>query len=327
MIKYTKPPIKRLQVIHHRLKEGNYPNTVSLSEELEASRRTVLRDIEYLRDQMGAPVEYDSVKKGFFYTNKSYSFPSVQITEGELIAIFLAEKALSQCHGTPYEESLRNAFQRIVSSLPDEVTVNLSGIEQTYSFRMTSKTIQDIEIFKKIADASINKKQIKIDYYTAYRDTSNTRIIDPYQMVNLNGDWYLFAFCHSRNEIRTFLISRIEDVEATGNSFEKDASFDIKEQLGFSFGIYTGKEKYTVKLKFDELAARYIREKIWHHSQTIFEKPDGSIVLTLRLNSIVEIRWWILSWGEHVEVLSPAVLRRSLAETASFCARRYKAKK
>ncbi len=313
-------------MIHHRLKEGNFPNTVNLSEELEVSRRTVLRDIEYLRDQMGAPVEYDSEKKGFFYTNKTYSFPSVQITEGELIAIYVAEKVLSQCHGTPYEEALKNAFQRIVSSLPDEVTVNLSGIDQAYSFRMTSKAIQDIEIFKKIADAAINKKQVKIHYYTLYRDSSGTRIIDPYQMVNLNGDWYLFAFCHQRNEIRTFLISRIKDVEETGNIFVKDPAFDLKDQLGFSFGIYTGKEKYTVKLKFDEIAARYIKEKIWHHSQTISEKQDGTVILTLRLNSLVEIKWWILSWGEHVEVVSPAELRRDLAITASRCARRYKKK-
>jgi len=311
-------------VIHHRLKEGNFPNTVNLSEELEVSRRTVLRDIEYLRDQMGAPVEYDSEKKGFFYTNKSFSFPSVQITEGELIAIYVAEKALSLYHGTPYEESLKNAFQRIVSSLPDEVTINFSDIEEAYSFRMTSKAVQDIEIFKKIADASINKKQIEIAYYTAYRDSSNTRIIDPYQLVNLNGDWYLFAFCHSRNEVRTFLISRIKNAKTTGNVFEKNIAFDIKDQLGFSFGIYTGKEKYTVKLKFDDLAARYIREKVWHHSQSLSEKADGSLILTLRLNSLVEIRWWILSWGDHVEVVSPVELRRNLAETASRCAKRYK---
>jgi len=323
MIKYTKPPLKRLQVIHHRLKESNYPNTVGLSKELEVNRRTILRDIEYLRDQLGAPVEYCSSHKGFYYRDKSYSFLSVHITEGDLIAIFVAEKALALYRGTPYEQALKNAFERIVGSLPDEVKVNLSGIEQAYSFHLTAQSEQDIEIFKSVADAAIKKRQLQIDYYTLYRDETGSRVVDPYELVNFNGDWYLFAYCHSREEMRTFLVSRIKDVQKTGRSFKKDASFDIKGPLGQSFGIITGDEEFTVKLKFDEPAARYIREKVWHQSQTITEKKDGSIVLTMRLNSLVEIRWWILSWGEHVEVLSPAKLRRSLAETAAICAKRY----
>ena len=326
MIKYTKPPIKRLQVLHLRLRDNNYPNTVNLSQELEVSRRTVLRDIEYLRDQMGAPIDYDQIKKGFYYTDKTYTFPYVQITEGELIAIFVAEKVLSQYQGTPYEDALKNAFQRITSSLPEKVSINLSGIEQAYSFKMPAATVQDVDIFKKLSGATIKKRQINIKYYTLNRDNLNSRIIDPYHLVNTNGDWYLFAYCHNRNEIRTFLVARIKDIEETGKTFDVDKNFEPSLHFGLSFGIYTGEGKHTIRLRFDELAARYIKEKVWHQSQIIKENKDNSIILTLRLNSLVEIKWWILSWGEYVEVLSPVELRQSVADTASLCAKMYKRK-
>lgn len=324
MVKYTRPPIRRLQVIHHRLKEGGYPNTVGLSEELEVNRRTILRDIEYLRDQLGAPVEYCGSRKGFYYSDTSYAIPAVHITEGDLIAIFVAEKALALYRGTPYETALKTAFERIAGSLPDEVRVSLSGIEQAYSFRLTAQSEQDLEIFKCVAGAAIKRRQIRMEYYTLYRDAVGSRVVDPYQLLNFNGDWYLFAYCHSRQEMRTFLVSRIKSVEKTGRGFTRDESLDVAGALGHSFGIITGDEKHTVRLKFDEFAARYIREKVWHPSQTIKQGKDGALTLTLKLNSLVEIRWWILSWGEHVEVLGPAELRTSLAETAALCAKRYR---
>ncbi len=326
MIKSTKPPIRRIQLIHQRLTEDKYPNTVTLARELEVSRRTLLRDIEYLRDQMGAPVEYDQIKKGFYYTDKTYSFPTIQITEGELIAIFVAEKLLSQYKGTPYEESLNNAFRKISSSLPDEVAINLSGLENIYSFKSTGATVHDIEIFRKLAHAAIKNTQVEIKYHTLYRDAVSTRLVDPYHLTNHNGNWYLLAYCHDREEMRTFLVTRIKSLKETGKHFTTPSGFNPSDELNGAFGVLTGDKEHTVKLKFDQYAARYIREKVWHPTQTLVEQKDGSILLTFRLNSLTEIQSWVLSWGEHIEVKNPAELRRTIARTAQQCADNHKRK-
>ncbi|MEW5945547.1 MAG: WYL domain-containing transcriptional regulator [bacterium] len=322
-MRHAKPPIKRLHLIHLELKAGKHPNTVSLSEKLEVSRRTILRDVEYLRDQMSAPIEYDPEKRGFYYTEPSYMFPSIPISERELIAVFIAEKALAQYKGTPYEKALKSAFHKIVSSLPEEVSISLSDVDETYSFRTSAVTVQDIEIFKKLSNAAIKKRQIEIRYYTQYRDEVTTRVVDPYHLVNLNGEWYLLAYCHYRNEIRTFMPSRIRSIRETGARFKVDESFEASKFLGFTFGIFTGREKYAIRMKFDGFASRYIKEKIWHQSQTLEELEDGTVILTLRLNSLVEIKRWILSWGEHVEALEPPALVKELSDTAGWYSKKY----
>jgi len=317
VMRYAKPPIKRLHLIHQELKANAYPNTVSLAEKLEVSRRTILRDIEYMRDQMFAPIQYDADRRGFYYTEPTYMFPSIPISEGELIAIFIAEKSLAQYKGTPYEKALNSAFGKIVASLPEEVSISLTAVDETYSFRTSAVTVQDIEIFSKLAGAAIKKRQVEIKYHTQYRDEVTQRIIDPYHLINLNGEWYLLAYCHLRNEIRTFMPSRIRKIKYTGKKFEIDENFGVSKFLGFTFGIFTGDEKYTIRMKFDDFASRYIREKIWHQSQTLEELDDETVALTLRLNSLVEIKRWILSWGEHVEVLEPEGLRKDIGNTLS----------
>jgi proteasome accessory factor B len=316
-MRHAKPPLKRLQLIHQKLKDGLYPNTATLSEQIEVSRRTILRDIEYMRDQMGAPIEYSPEKRGFYYTEPSYMFPSIQFTEGELIAVFVAEKALAQYKGTTYEKTLNSAFNKIVANLPKEITITPRTVDESLSFRTSASSNQDISIFSALASAAIKKKQIEISYLVQNRNEPTTRVIDPYHLTNFDGEWYLLAYCHLRKDIRIFMTSRIRQVKHTGVAFIADKGFSVMEHLDFAFGIFAGHGEHIVRLKFDEFAARYIREKIWHSSQNIKEHGDGSITLTLNINSLIEIKRWILSWDKHIEVLEPIELREDIIRTLS----------
>lgn len=98
--------------IHQLIQAGDYPNATVLAEKLEVSLKSIRRDLEFMRNRLGLPLAYDDHRWGYYYTEEVSSFPSLQITEGELFALLVAEKALQQYRGTPFEKPLRSAFQR-----------------------------------------------------------------------------------------------------------------------------------------------------------------------------------------------------------------------
>jgi predicted DNA-binding transcriptional regulator YafY len=142
------------------------------------------------------------------------------------------------------------------------------------------------------------------------------RLIDPYHLANINGEWYLYAWCHLRKDIRTFVPARIIDVKLTGKTFKRPADFSVDKLLRDSFGVMTGKECFDVTVRFDELVADYIREKIWHPSQTLRELPNGEVELRLKLSSLVEISRWILGWGGRAVAVTPPALADMVKDSA-----------
>ena len=135
-------------------------------------------------------------------------------------------------------------------------------------------------------------------------------------MANINGEWFLFAHCHLRNDLRTFVPSRIQAIKETGVSFQRPKKFSIEDRLQGSFGVHSGKENFKVVIRFSHLVADYIREKTWHPSQKIKSLPDDGVELTLRLSSLIEIHRWVLGWGEQAIVIEPQALKDRILKSA-----------
>jgi proteasome accessory factor B len=127
--------LARLAVIDRAIRTGTWPNATTLSRQLEVTPRTVQRDIEFLRDRLQAPVEFDPRRNGYHYSAADFQLPIIQLTEGELAALFLAERLLQQYRGTPYAAALASLFEKLTASLPKEVTIDLSHLADVYSFR------------------------------------------------------------------------------------------------------------------------------------------------------------------------------------------------
>lgn len=304
----TRPPFERMMRIHQELQSGKYPNATSLARELEVNPKSIHRDMEFMRDRLDLPVEYDSVKRGYYYTEEVGAFPTLQITEGELFALLVAEKALQQYRGTSFEKPLLSAFKKMASSLPDTVSLNLADWEQTISFRTTAEPILNLEVFDLLGKAAGACKQLRLQYRKPGQKEPEERIVDPYHLANINGEWFLFAYDHLRKDLRTFAPARIVSADPTGKKFTRPEKFSLERRLRDSFGVHSGQKEFAVVIRFDEFAADYIREKRWHPSQQLKELESGGAELTMKLSSLIEVQRWILGWGGHAQAIQPLEL-------------------
>ncbi len=315
---HSRPPLERMLRIHQAIQSGKYPNGTQLAAELEVSTKSIQRDLDFMRDRMELPIAYDAIRHGYFYSGEVSAFPTMQITEGEIFALVLAEKALQQYRGTNLEKPLLSAIRKMEQALPDTISLTLADLEHTISFRTRAEQILNLEIFDVLAKAAAQRQQLEIAYRKPGQRAPELRRVDPYHLANINGEWYLFAYDHARADIRTFVPARMESAKRTGKTFPRPQKFSLEKRLRGSFGVHSGAGEFAVVLRFNARAAAYVREKKWHESQELRDLKNGGVELRLKLSSLVEIERWVLSWGGDATVVQP----RELAESVRAAARR-----
>jgi predicted DNA-binding transcriptional regulator YafY len=312
----SRPPLERMLRIHQAIQAGKYPTATSLAAEIEVSTKSIHRDIEFMRDRLGLPLEFDRQRFGYHYTEEVSAFPSIQITEGELFALVVAEKALQQYRGTHFEQPLLSAIRKLEQSLPDTISLSLAEVDQAISFRTRAEPILDLAIFDVLAKATAARQQLEISYRKPGQAQTESRVIEPYHLANINGEWFLFAHDQLRNDIRTFVPGRIKAARPTGKTFDRPRKFSLEQQLRDSFGVHSGHGQFDVVIRFDAQVADYIREKKWHDSQRLRELKGGGVELRMRLSSLAEVQRWVLGWAGHATVVKPAALVESVREAA-----------
>ena len=302
--------------IHQAIHSGSYPNATTLARELEVCTKSVHRDLDFMRDRLNLPIQYDGGRFGYFYAETVKAFPTLQITEGEITALIVAEKALRQYRGTSFERPLLNALKKMEQSLPDTISLSLNDIAQTISFRTRAEPLLDLQTFDALAKATVARCQLELTYRKPGQLKAELRVVDPYHLANINGEWFLFAYDHLRHDLRTFVPARIQAVRPTGKTFERRRDFSLEERLRGSFGVQSGQGETDVVIRFSARVADYIREKRWHESQKLRQLRGGEVQLHLKLSSLGEVGRWVLSWGGDAVVVRPAELVRFVRQAA-----------
>jgi proteasome accessory factor B len=311
MLKF-KPQFKRLQFIHGEIKKGGYPNCRRLAEQWETSAKTIQRDIEYLKYEQKAPIEYDPVQHGYYYTDNTYDLPAIRISEGDLFALAIAEKALAQYRNTPLYDRLLTIFAKIQETLPEKISVHPAWVDAKFSFAEIPSTRINPKVWETIAQALRANRVLRLEYQSPWHKASVTREVEPYHMMSFRGEWYLICFDRYPQQTRTYGISRLLSAQILPEEAPVREDFDIDSYLGSHFGVFVGEKEYNVKIWFSPDIAPLIRERDWHPSQKIKENKDGSLILSLRLSHLLEVGQWVLSWGSHAKALTPKELREDL---------------
>lgn len=316
----TRPPMERMWRIHQEVSGNGYPNCRGLAATLEVSAKTVMRDVEFLRDRLGLPLEYDAVKHGFYYTAPVRDFPVMKVSQGEVAALLLAQKSLEQFRGTAFERPLAAAFRKLSHSLGGDMEIAWHELEQALSVRSSGTGLADMQVFDALAKAVMDGAEVAFAYHKLSGEKPEPRTVQPYHLGCIENQWYLFAHDCARGAVRTFALPRIRGVEKTGGKFRRPAGFSLAKILEGSFAVFEGGRAVRVRLRFTGVAARLVGERVWHASQQLVRDKTG-LVLEMKVGLSPDLRQWILGWGGEAEVLEPADLRRELARAAAAAVR------
>jgi len=318
------PQLTRLHWLVRRIQRGDYPSQGVLAAEWEKTTRTIQRDLDFIRNVWGLPLEYDAYKYGYYFSEKIGKFPMIPISERELVSVFIAQKALHQYRGTPFEKPLQSAFSKLVSGLQGEISVAWADLDSAISFRGIETNPGDVEILQRLGEAVRTRHEVEFKYFKPAAnprkgglDGGEPRCVRPYHLACIANQWYLFAYDPMRQAIRKFVPGRMRDLTVTRTRFERPPNFSVDRLLAGSFGVYSGGELQEIRIRFDRAKAALIRERKWHHSQKLKELKNGELELTMKLSSFVEIVPWILSWGEHARAVAPASLVQAMREVVS----------
>lgn len=318
--------LRRVLFIHERLGNGHPATAVSLARELETSERTVKRDVEFMRDQLGAPIEWDASAHTYAYTRPCDLLPLLRLDAGEALALALAGRTFAAWQGNALGRALSAALEKIAGVVGGAVSLPVSEISRLVS--PPTETVgpdEELRWFATVLESIRRRRVLRILYQKPRAGTAaETRLIHPLHLAVLDHRWVLIAHDPAKDDRRNFLLGRIRKASATTATFSVPQDFDLKTYLRGSLGRFTGGgEETEVRLAFDTELAPYLRERPWHTSQTITDLPDGSIEVSLRLNNLTDVRRHILACGRHVEILAPATLRATIYAEATALARRH----
>jgi len=316
---------RQWKIIQTLISSSRGKSAVELAEELHCHRRTLYRDLEALQ-LAGFPIytERSGGKNRWSLLDTVKHRMPVPFNVTELMALYACRDMLKVFRDTAFYDSLESLFQKVRTSLPPESLEYLRNVEQTLHFGTTPHKDYGSfrEILNQVTDAALNKQAIEIVYYTMSRKKETRRRVDPYRVWFFNGTFYLIGRCHLRNEVRIFALDRIKRLRQSRERFEIPEDFSLDDFMAISFGVYQG-EPVHIKVWFHPDVAGYIKEKIWHESQKIHAKDDGSIIFEAEVAGTDEIRFWIMTWGSKANVLEPESLRKDIRAEAERMASRY----
>lgn len=305
-----------IMTILNLIERGRHPSAKELAERLEVSERSIYRYL-YVINQI-VPVVYDSKLGGYRLTNPE-ARKVIPATNREIALLLTLEDLLSKS-----SQSLAKTFRSVMKK------VMLAGKKPSRQPFILSKVIPvpvDEDKFNLITEAVLNNEQLLIKYHSINTGETTERLIDPYGLIFHDNLWFLYAYCHLREDYRTFALDRIGEIKKINTKFEPLQGFSLPERLSKSWAIWEG-EPVRVRVRFDREVSELIKRKPkWHVSEERTEREDGTVELTFQVSGKDEIKWWIYTWIPHVEILEPESLREEVQRDLKEALKRYQSKK
>ena len=301
--------LDRLRVIMGHLKGREMVTAEELACALGSSRRTIYRYIEELKNQ-GMPVEACPGSRGGFRLSQNNPNLTRALSQQEVLSLMLAGLAVAEHNLLPNNESLESGLNKVRDSLDPAEWAQIQEKLPNISL-VVGKLYDDDEVAERIdaiSSAIHGRQTLRVNYASFSSNRTEVRQIDPYHLLFQGGAWYVVGYCQLRQEVRTFRVDRTSDIESTGAVFSRNPGFNLNAYLGASWGIMRG-ERCQVAVRFFPPVSRYILEGHWHSSQSLDCLSDGSVVFSVSVDGLDEIRRWILSYGGGAMVLAPEELR------------------
>jgi len=317
--------LARMFVIDRQIRKGGHPIQSDLAEICGVSQKTIQRDLQYLQWSLGAPLAYDSSKKGWHYEDKTFFLPSQVASKHELQALLVLGESISQYEGTPFGESMHEAFEMMMSLVKSEDAPKLKRLTRKIHFAALPTTPIAPDIWKAVFASLQHEQRLELDYRKGGQEPAVRRRFDPYGLIVRNRDWFLYGYCHLRKHCLTLALPFITLTTLLDENFDIPEGFALEKYVrsGFQALQADGRPGQKVVLRFVPEFDGVVAARPLAHDQEVKREPDGHIRVTFEASALFQVEREILSWGDAVEVLEPPELRDRLRKVTAVLASRY----
>ena len=305
---------ERINALHRILKSARYPVTVArLQDELGCSRATVYRDLAFLRDGLMAPVVGDG-EAGFRYDASEggrFELPGLWLNSEELHALLAAQQLLSRSGGGLLSTALAPLQARIEKLLEEQAGGKTWPVERVRVIASRPRRL-DEHAFRAVASAVLGRKQLAFEYRARSTDEKTRRTVSPQRVTHYRDNWYLDAWDHDREALRSFAVDRIGAAKLLDAAARDIAESELDEHLASSYGIFSGPPKGWATIVFSAKAARWVADERWHSQQQGRFLPDGRYELKVPYSGTRELLMDVLNYGSDAEIVEPPALREQV---------------
>ncbi len=307
---------ERILTLHRLLKSARYPVPFArLKDELGCSRATLYRDIAFLRDALGAPIESgDGEEATFRYAAdeaERFELPGLWLTSEELAALLALNELLGRSDPGVLAGALAPFRARIERLLSDHASGRTLPVERIRVLASGSRRL-DQGVFRTVAGALLNRKRLKFGYRARSTETPTDRIVSPQRLAHYRDNWYLDAWDHSRDALRSFALDRIRAPLLLDEPALDREGAELDAHLASSYGIFSGAPKAWATIRFSPHAARWVADEHWHSQQEGTRQPDGRYELKLPYSNSRELLMDVLKYGPDAEIVAPVSLREEM---------------
>ena len=318
--------LERFYKIDQLLKERKVVRFSQLIEILGTSRAGVKRDLAYMRDRFNAPIEYDREANGYRFgaprSGPRYELPGLWFNASEVLALLTTLRMLGELQPGMLEGQLEPLRERLRSILGSG-DHSWQEVEKRIRIFQPERRAGSFVHFSTIAAAVLKRSRLWIRHYNRKEDRETEREVSPQRLVHYRDNWYLDAWCHLRNDLRSFAVDAIRDAELRDTRAKEIPAAELDAHLGAGYGIFAGRNVQWATLKFTPEAARWVSAQQWHPNQRARIEKEGSYILEVPYSDDRELLMEILKFGTDVEVLAPDGLRKKVSTSLREAMKRY----
>jgi proteasome accessory factor B len=308
--------VGRMLQILTALQAGRNNQVDDLAQMCTMSRRTIFRDLKELKD-IGIPCRYD-VKTGNYYIDRGFLLTPVNLNHKEAMGLLLLVLAARSRIQIPFKKETLIGAMKLEDSLSGEIRQYCNAVLRSISIKAGHEVkIGPLdEIFQCLGDAILKKQVVNISYFLPHEKKTVVIELSPYHLIYNDYKWYVLGRSSLHRGVRAFELNRIKELSKLNKGFIDNEKFDINEYIGRAWSMIPEGRLYHVKLRFSPEVVHNVTEVKWHRTQEVAFEDDGSAIVEFRVDGLNEITWWILGYGDKVQVLAPLILRQRIVQIA-----------
>ncbi len=303
---------ERFHLIDQMLSNQRIVTRVQFLEALEVSPATFKRDLEYLRDRLAAPIIWDPERRGYCYESGAaldqFQLPGLWFNTSEIQALLSMDALLDNLQPGVLSKHIEPLRSRI-RMLLDDGDHSVDEISRRIRVVPFAAKAYRSEFFQDLCQALLSRHCVDMVYYSRPTDSSSERRISPQRLIYYRDNWYLDAWCHLRQGLRSFAIDAITALQMTQEVATEVTESELNSELESGYGIFSGAATQTARLRFTPEIARWVSRETWHPQQTGEYDDRGFYLLNVPYSQDTELVMEILKYADDVEVLEPPALR------------------